>query len=179
MFLVNLQPLHPDAERQPLFCPSSKTGNGSDVQGAFDQIVTDAKTHIPVPVISSDGDPSYNFRHDDFFIWWVEIYRRNGRNLDEVLNAMHDAQLTAPISDPLHLAKNSRSRLLKYVLMIPTTNGVRPVNLNLMKSILGMTPARTDVSRFGKMRDIYPLSVFCVRNIAILLHNGMIVDVIA
>jgi hypothetical protein len=48
-----------------------------------------------------------------------------------------------------------------------------------MKSIVGMAPALTDVSRLGKMRAIYPLSVFCVRTIAILLHNGMIVDAIA
>jgi hypothetical protein len=73
---------------------------------------------------------------------------------------MHDAQLTVPISDPLHIAKNFRSRLIKYVIMIPTANGVRPVNLNLMKSILGMTPALTDLFRSGKMRDIYPLWVF-------------------
>jgi hypothetical protein len=32
IFLVNLQSLHPDAKRQSLFCLSSKTGNGSDIQ---------------------------------------------------------------------------------------------------------------------------------------------------
>jgi hypothetical protein len=74
------------------------------------------------------------------------------------------------MSDPLHLATNLRSRLLKPVIMMPTTIGVRPVNLNVMKSVLRMTPVLTDVSRLGKMRDIYPLSVFCVQNIAILLH---------
>jgi hypothetical protein len=179
MFLVNLQPLPPDAKRQPCFCLSSKTSNGSDIQATFDQIVTKVQMHIPVPTLSSDGDPSYNFRHGDFFIWLVEIYQENERNLDELLNAMHDTQLTIPICDPLHLAKNFRSRPLKYVMMMPTANSVRPVNLNLMKSVLGMTPAITDVSALGKMRNAYPLSIFCVQNITMLLHNGMIVRAIA
>jgi hypothetical protein len=87
--------------------------------------------------------------------------------------------LTVPINDRLHLAGKFGSRLLKSVIMIPTTNGVRPVNLSLMKSVMGMTPALTDVSHLGKMRDIYYLSVLCVQNIAIFLHNGMIVDAIA
>jgi hypothetical protein len=66
MLIVNLQPLHREAKCQPLFCLSSKTGNGSDIQGTFDESVTEVKTHIAVPAISSDGDPSYNFRHDNF-----------------------------------------------------------------------------------------------------------------
>jgi hypothetical protein len=65
-----------------------------------------------------------------------------------------------PISDPLHLAKNFCFQLLKYVLMIPTTNGVRPVNLSLIKTVLGMMPGLSDVSRVGKRRDIYPLTIF-------------------
>jgi hypothetical protein len=85
---VNLQPLHPDAECQPLFCVSSKTGNGSDIQGLFDQIATEIQMQIPVAAISVDGDPSYNSRPDNFFIWWVDRYRDNGRNLDELLNSL-------------------------------------------------------------------------------------------
>jgi hypothetical protein len=78
-------------------------------------------------------------RHDDFFIWWVDNYHQNGRILNELLNTMHAVLMTVPRSDPLDLAKNFRSRLFKYVLMIATTNGVRLVNFTLMKSILGMT----------------------------------------
>jgi 5'-3' exonuclease len=66
MVLVNLQPLHPDAKYQPLFRVSSKMGDGSDIQGLFDQILTKIQMQIPVPVILFDGDPSSNFRHDLF-----------------------------------------------------------------------------------------------------------------
>jgi hypothetical protein len=66
MFLMNVQPLHPDARCQPLFYVSSKTGNGSDVQGLFDQILTKVQMQIPVPAILFDGNPSYNFPHDVF-----------------------------------------------------------------------------------------------------------------
>jgi hypothetical protein len=67
MFLVNLRPLHPHAKSQPLFCASSKTGNGPDIQGLFDQIVTKIQMQIPVPAISFDDDSSYNFCRDKRF----------------------------------------------------------------------------------------------------------------
>jgi hypothetical protein len=63
---VNLQPLHPEPKCQPLFCVSLKTGNGSDIQGLFYQIVTKVQAQIPVLAISFDGDPSYNFGYDNF-----------------------------------------------------------------------------------------------------------------
>jgi hypothetical protein len=48
------------------FCISSKTANGLDVHGLSDQIVTKVKAQISVLVLSFDGDPCYNFCHDDF-----------------------------------------------------------------------------------------------------------------
>jgi hypothetical protein len=66
MFLVNLQPLHPDTKYQPLFSISLTRGNGPYAQGLFDQIMTKVKTQIPVPGLSFEGDLSYNFRHEDF-----------------------------------------------------------------------------------------------------------------
>jgi hypothetical protein len=48
-----------------------------------------------------------------------------------------------------------------------------------MKSVLGMTSALIDVSRLGKVRDIYLLLIFHVQNITVLLRNGMVVDAIA
>jgi hypothetical protein len=63
--------------------------------------------------------------------------------------------------------------------MIPTTNGVRPVNLSVMKVVLDMIPAVNDVWRLGKVRDIYTFTTFRIQSIVILLRNGMIVDAAA
>jgi hypothetical protein len=38
------------------------------------------------------------------------------------------------------------SRLFKDAIMMPTTNGMSPINLSLMKNGLGVTPALNDVS---------------------------------
>jgi hypothetical protein len=84
LFLVNLQPLHPNAKCQPIACLSAATGNGSDIQGTFDQNMMKVKTHIRVSSLSSDSDPFCNCRRNDFFIWWLETYQENGRNLDEL-----------------------------------------------------------------------------------------------
>jgi hypothetical protein len=66
LFLVSLQPLHPDVRCQSLFCISSKTGIELDIHRIFDHILMKAKTQMPVPVLSPDSDPSYNFRYDNF-----------------------------------------------------------------------------------------------------------------
>jgi hypothetical protein len=42
-----------------------------------------------------------------------------------------------------------------------------------------MMPALNDASRLGKMRDIYPLTIFRMQNMMILQRNGMIVDAVA
>jgi hypothetical protein len=89
VFLVNLEPLHSDVKCHSLFWVSSKTGNGSDIQGTFDQIHISVNTQIPVPALSSNGEPSYSFRHDAFFMWWVHRHQENEPKLGELLNSMH------------------------------------------------------------------------------------------
>jgi hypothetical protein len=59
---------NPDATCQPHLWVSSKTGNGSDIQGTFDQIVTKVNTQTSIPTLSLDGDLSCYFHHDDFFM---------------------------------------------------------------------------------------------------------------
>jgi hypothetical protein len=56
---------------------------------------------------------------------------------------------------------------------------MRPVNLSLMKAVLGMMPALNDASKLGKMREIYPLPIFRMQNIVILPRNSMIVNAVA
>jgi hypothetical protein len=48
-----------------------------------------------------------------------------------------------------------------------------------MKAVLGMMPSLNEISRLGQMRDIYPLLIFRMQNIVILLRNGIIVDAVA
>jgi hypothetical protein len=62
------------------------------------------------------------------------------------ISTNYSAHIVVPISDPLHLERSFRYRLLKCVIMMPTTNGKRPVNLSLMKKDLGITPALNDLS---------------------------------
>jgi hypothetical protein len=71
---------------QRLFCISSKTSNGSDLQETFDQIATTVQTLIRVPALSFDRDPSYDFRHNKPVVPCIESYREHWRNLDELLN---------------------------------------------------------------------------------------------
>jgi hypothetical protein len=70
--------------------------------------------------------------------------------------------MTVSVSDPLRLAKNF---VPDFSNITPTTNSLQPVNRTLMKSVLSMMPALTDISRLGKMRDIYPLSIFHVHTL--------------
>jgi hypothetical protein len=63
--------------------------------------------------------------------------------------------------------------------MIPTTNGMRPVNPSLLKAVLAVTPALGDVFRLGKLADIHSLRIYGLQHIVTILRNGMIVTAAA
>jgi hypothetical protein len=92
---------------------------------------------------------------------------------------MRGEHMKVPVTDEMHLTGNFRSRLPKYVIKRPTTNDMRSANHSFMKAVLGITSALKSISRVGKMGDIYPLTVFRVQTILILLRNDIVFDAVA
>jgi hypothetical protein len=109
LFVTYLQPFCPDVKCVPLAVIQSRDGIGNPgIQKKIDEIISVMGTSIRRVFVASDGDPSYNDRHNVFFDYWTGIFARVG--LNGVMRELENYSNEIPISDRLHLAKNYRTR---------------------------------------------------------------------
>ena len=85
-----------------------------------------------------------------------------------------DNDRCAPISDPLHVLKNMRAKLLAHSIML--YSGCPSTSLQSMRSVLNVGSALTDDSQIGKMRDAYVVSLFTFSNVHKLMTSGHYVE---
>jgi hypothetical protein len=87
-----------------------------------------------------------------------------------------------PISDLLHLAKNWRSRMMKFRLTVvvpgPSVANVSSASIKSVIETLGPRPSLTDESQIGKMTDVYPISIFRFENLLTLIGAGKFTKVL-
>jgi hypothetical protein len=84
-----------------------------------------------------------------------------------------------PIRDILHLAKNFRTRFLKYSLAFANGRFKKTIDQNKVRAILHLEAPLDDLSPLGKMRDAYPLAIMRVENIVALIGQDAIIEAIA
>jgi hypothetical protein len=178
LFVAYFQPLTPKAKCSPLFLLESQSGLADgDLQKEIDKILLVTQNCIKRVFIASDGDPSYNIRHNVFMEFWDPIFRSEG--LDAVLLALKLYTGTLPLSDLLHLAKNFRGRFLKYFLTFSNGKASKSTSLKIMREILELGSPLTDLSQVGKMKDAYPLVITRVDHMNMLFQRGAVAEAVA
>ena len=120
---------------------------------------------------ATDGDRHVNKDHDEFFANHV-LARRSDFNwlMTTLYRRLIDTDMTIPVSDPLHLAKNIRGKLLDHPVAVITDSVNGPVSATLLEEVLHLGPALTDKSGIGRMRDFYVTSIFRLENVSLLLR---------
>jgi hypothetical protein len=131
-------------------------------------------TEISVLGIASDGDRGYSAPYEKFFNFWDGTERKGG--IQAALAQIKNHKEPFSISDLLHLAKNWRSRMMKYRLAIVLpgrfAQTVYSASTQSMIEILGPRPPLTDESQIGKMTDAYQTPIFRFENILTLSSHG-------
>jgi hypothetical protein len=127
--------------------------------------------------IASDGDPSYNIRHTAFMRFWTKPFEKSG--FESVMAEVSRYPGVLPLSDVLHLAKNFRSRLLKYELTFCWGSLTTSIHHEKLRQVLGYGPPLTDLTATGKMRDFYPLVMMRVDNVIALMDHGAHAEAVA
>jgi hypothetical protein len=141
MFLLNLQPISPHLPCRPIHVLSSETGNANElIQPRIDEIIAwRAVPKIPVLGIASDGDERSNAGHEKFVNFLNGVERREG--IPAALRHVATYGKPFPISDLLHLAKNCRSRMMKYRLAVivpgPSVANVSSASIKSVIETLG------------------------------------------
>jgi hypothetical protein len=165
LFVMYLQPLTPKAKCSPLFVIESQSGMADDeILATIAEILVIVRKHIRRIFLATDGDPSYNSLHKIFMEFWQAKDKQWG--LERVLEELKTYDGILTISDLLHLAKNFRSRFLRYVLTFTLGEFSKSTDAAKMRRILRLGAPLTDLSQLGKMRDAYPLVITRVEHIA-------------
>lgn len=137
-----------------------KTRNGASPPEVVQQMHKIAKIlndmNILIKFISTDGDVSFDSFHRNFFEQKVQSNLQ--LSFDELVDLFKD-ELCMPISDPFHLLKAARSRLMQHLLLIDPSR-FTCINTSLFSQAVNLGPVFSDRSKFGSMKDMYPLALF-------------------
>jgi hypothetical protein len=115
LFVVYFQPFSTYVKCGQLFVIKSPQGiRNHGIQDQIGHTLQVAHHCIPPLFFASDGDPSYNARHNEFIDIWVTIFGRSG--LNGVIAHLNSFMGVISLTDLLYLAKNFRTRFLKHEL---------------------------------------------------------------
>ena len=125
---------------------------------------------------ATDGDPGVSTEHQKFYD--KHIAGRSA-HFNTLITDIHEWLVEnpaswIPISDPLHIFKNVRARLLKHGIRIYPW--APSVDIGEMRASLKLGAVLDDRSQLGKMRDCYVLSLFTFRNVVKLLKKKQYVN---
>ena len=158
VYTYEVLPLNGDAP--PSVINMMKTQNGpstSDVVDRFFQIADYLTNHnIIVKFISTYGDVSFDQLHRDFFDENIAPLLEEG--FETIVFSLID-QNKLPISDPFHLLKAARARLINHLILIDIPE-LRCVNTQLFMESVDLGPVFTNRNSAGAMKDDYVLALF-------------------
>lgn len=155
-----------------LMAASSGSYNKTVAEVTKTIITTATEKGLRIWCRATDGDPGVSKEHSSFY---SEFILGRSCNFLTLMRSIYAAlskkkDLWIPISDPLHVFKNMRARLLSH--NIKLYPGGPCTNIESLRTALALGPALNDESQLGKMRDGYVLALFTFDNVATLLKKG-------
>lgn len=152
---------------------AQKTGSYTREIDQIAHLIRDKATESKLRIWyrATDGDPGVAEDHNQFYTKHVSgkssLFMRLVTDVHDWLSESFSNWI--PISDPLHILKNVRARLLKH--QIRLFHFSKCVDIAAMTEVLNLGSPLTDKSQIGKMRDCYVLSLFTFENVVKLLQS--------
>ena len=172
-------PLNADRKVKVIHVLKKKSGNfDSSIDNVF-QLIANQYHELGLRCWfkATDGDRYMNQEHEYFFKQYIEQNRSSYELLvSSTYQLLLDSDVIIPISDPLHLAKNLRGKLLDHNVVVridddDPVNELPSVTADSLEKILKLGLSLTDSSQLGRMRDIYVTEIFQLRNVCLLLKS--------
>ena len=125
---------------------------------------------------ATDRDPGVSREHSEFYSAHIRGKSAHFQKLVEAVYAWlcKDKDRWIPISDPLHVFKNLRARLLAHPIKI--FSNCPATSLERMRAVLDLGGALNDETQTGKMRDSYVVALFTFDNVVKLLKSKCYVE---
>ena len=166
-FVFYFQPLSINLECFTIHIQIASDGKASEEQvEILNSIAAQLKTcNIIVKAFAADGDSGYNSLIKSTTVSW----NHDSRPIIDLIEPLF-------VSDPLHILKRARYRLLSHDLVLMSKNEDH-INITVLKEILNLPSVVFDNSRLTKMQDMYPLRLFDVDKMNLLYSLGYIKEV--
>lgn len=167
-FLYLILPFDTNIRPFPLHLETKETGNANS--NSFNKIkfiIEKSKnTKFKIILVSVDGDRYYdplfsiafNFLKEKFF---KNVNSINLQSVFEFFETFSDVYMN---SDPLHIFKNFRSKLLTDLTVVNPQTKNSPINSEAIEDNLHLGSALTDRGSLAKLHDCYPINIFTIGN---------------
>lgn len=171
-FAFQLQPLNPKNNNLLLHIQPDTNGKADHEQvctlNHIRDIVKNQK--IVIKGFAFDGDNAYSQLHIDYF----NSYCLNVLNNEDSFSKCRKDKCRI-ISDPLHLLKRARYRLLKIgngtSMICGFSMDSAVIDLNLIQEYLDLPPVVFSDNQLTKMHDSLPITLFSMRSLFILVSK--------
>ena len=181
-FMFLLIPLSPNRKCKLLNITARPTGNYDET---IDMVVSRIKSAMSREGLklffkATDGDRYLSQEHASFFtehICQMPPGSTFAQVTDSIYRLLHSSSVTMPIADPLHFAKNARSRLLKHPIVLQySEQKMHSTTLQTLREALPLGKVFDDTSPLASMRDFYVIELFRLKHVAKLLQKGLVHD---
>ena len=153
--------------------------------GNYDKVIADLASEIKSIALdkciriyfkATDGDRYLTAEHQDCFAAYVCCHERKlcfceitDSVYHELLRAPH---VSLPIADPLHFAKNARSKLVHHAVVVQSdSETINQIDRKTLNRFLKLGKHLEDKSPLGAMRDKYATDLFTLTNVAKLIKE--------
>ena len=125
---------------------------------------------------ATDGDPGVSAHHERVYSEHIKVKDRCFMQLVTTVYSWlcKDANHYIPTSDPLHVLKNIRAKLIAHPIKLYP--GSKATDINELRNTLSLGAVLNDESQIGKMRDGYVTKLFTFENVIKLLARGSYVN---
>ena len=174
-FVYYLQPLNPVYKCVPIYFHPEKNGKAKDIIIEIALKISEVLTenNFKVVAIAVDGDNSYDKKATEVFEIYRKVLEEGGPNvLEKALEKLHLFDGIFWITDPLHVLKCARTRLLSNRICTNYKDLNHCFTVRDIAPILKVGKALSDLSVTGKMRDIYTKQLFNMTNLMKLVNEG-------
>ena len=167
-FIYQFQPVLTDAKCLPLFIEPSTQGKATGHEiDRLDEIAQLLEQHgLHVEGVAFDGDSTYSRLHRSFFDSYA-----NKVAMDTEFKNFSMIEERSVISDPLHLLKRARYRLLSSLVHSDfenTTEG--QVDIDRLKEQLDLPSVVFSVEKYTKMHDSVAVKLFSMESLVSLFE---------
>ena len=156
---------------------SSGSANDSTVD-VLERVIQKCEMYnIDVALIAADGDRGWNRKFDRVFeVLEKHPYTSLGDLSLDVYELCRNDGVPLAVTDLLHYVKAARSRYIDHKIAVTLGNVEVQTSCEMAEDVLNVGLAISDRSQLGRMRDFYPLQLFTIKNVLLLLSNDMYAD---